>query len=222
METWHIVILLTLSILTQSQTLAANERVIDADTIEISGQKIRLSGIDAPELKQTCKDATDQIYNCGKEATEKLLKLLKSMPEYPIQCEFTGKDVYGRLIGDCRIKNININSWIVRNGWAIAYRKYSMKYVDEESFAKANTLGIWQGSFVKPWRWRKGRRLELKEESKKSGCSIKGNISSGGEKIFHTEAGKHYKRTKIAVNRGEKWFCSEEEAIKNGWRKSKQ
>ena len=129
MKNLSVIMFLTLSLLVQFQPLVANERIIDADTIEISGEKIRLSGIDAPELNQTCKDSSERVYKCGTEAKKKLSDLVKSMLGYPIKCHFTGKDTYGRLIGECSVKNININSWLVRNGWALAYRKYSKEYL---------------------------------------------------------------------------------------------
>ena len=221
MENSYVIIFLALFLMIQSLPLVANERIIDADTIEISGKKIRLSGIDAPELNQSCKDSSGQVYKCGKEAKKKLSDLVKSMLGYPIKCNFTGKDIYGRLIGECRVKNININSWLVRNGWAVAYRRYSEKYLADEGFAQSNALGVWQGSFIKPWRWRKGDRLNKNKEPKNS-CNIKGNISSSNEKIYHTPTGQDYSRTNVSLKKGEKWFCSEEEALSKGWRKSKR
>ena len=222
MKNLTVIMVLTLFLLVQSQPLVANERIIDADTIEISGEKIRLSGIDAPELNQTCRDSSERVYKCGTEAKKKLSGLVKSMLGYPIKCNFTGKDIYGRLIGECSVNNININSWLVRNGWAVAYRKYSEEYLDDEGFAQSNSLGIWQGSFIKPWRWRKGDRLGKKVELKKKGCNIKGNISSSDEKIYHTPNGQDYSRTKVSLQKGEKWFCSEKKALSEGWRKSKR
>ena len=197
-------------------------RIIDADTIELNGAKIRLGGIDAPERSQTCENQNAVIYNCGKQATQALKELIAKIPDKTITCDYTDKDKYGRLVGSCRIGNININGWLVENGWALAYRQYSKEYVENEKIAKLNKAGIWNGRFVEPWNWRKGGRLNPKITSAKDGCSIKGNISSSGEKIYHVEGGQYYNRTKITPKKGERWFCSEGDAKKNGWRKSKR
>ena len=76
-----------------------------------------------------------------------------------VQCQYTGKDFYSRFIGECSLGKININIWLVENGWALAYRKYSKKYVENENIAKSNRVGMWRGKFVEPWNWRRGKRL---------------------------------------------------------------
>ena len=126
-----------------SQSLFADLRILDADTIEISGNKVRLNGIDAPETSQRCKNGNQIFYNCGKMATTELKKLVSSMPDKAIKCTAIGTDEYGRIIGDCTIGQININSWLVRSGWALAYRNYSMKYVEDEEFARTSQNGVW-------------------------------------------------------------------------------
>ena len=200
----------------------AEVRVIDADTIEVNGNKVRLNGIDAPESGQNCEDAQNQSYKCGIKATEALKELLSSQDNMSLNCEFSGKDVYGRLIGECRLGSLNINAWLVQNGWALAYRKYSLKYIQYEKEAKINKAGIWSGKFIEPWNWRRGDRLRVANVEANNGCLIKGNISSSGEKIYHLKTGQYYQRTKISLSKGERWFCTEEEARKNGWRKSKR
>ena len=107
-------------------------RVIDADTIEVNGKNVRLNGIDAPESAQNCEDAQNQSYKCGIKATEALKELLSSHDNTSLNCEFSDKDVYGRFIGECRLGTLNINAWLVQKGWALAYRKYSLKYVQYE------------------------------------------------------------------------------------------
>ena len=92
-------------------------------------------------------------YKCGENSTNALKKKLK---DKKITCHIqTGKDIYKRFIGICFLQNQDINSWLVRNGYAIAYRRYSQKYVFDEVYAKENKLGIWQGSFVEPEKWRR-------------------------------------------------------------------
>jgi hypothetical protein len=112
---------------------------------------------------------------------------------------------------------------MVFNGWALAYRKYSTDYVGQEQAAQEARRGIWRGQFVLPWEWRRGKRLlTASAPDNATGCTIKGNISSSGEGIYHVPGGQYYDRTKINTAKGERWFCSEAEAVAAGWRKSKR
>ena len=112
---------------------------------------------------------------------------------------------------------------MVLNGWALAYRQYSLDYVGEETAAKGAQAGVWSGEFVPPWAWRRGERLQASTAPDSAGgCTIKGNISSSGERIYHTSDAQDYDRTKINTAKGERWFCSEAEAVAAGWRKSKR
>ena len=104
-------------------------RVIDGDTIDIEGQRIRLQGIDAPETFQTCI-ADDVAWHCGRHATAALVEFIDGSP---VSCEGEDTDRYGRTIAVCYVRGADIEAWLVRNGWAIAYRKYSLDYVDEET-----------------------------------------------------------------------------------------
>ena len=135
-------------------------KVVDGDTIKINSKKIRLYGIDAPEKKQKCKKTYLTIsfmsftkdYMCGEVSTQKLIKKINKQK---LNCNILDVDRYKRLIGECFKKNINLNSWMVSNGYAVAYRKYSRKYVTDEINAKKNKLGIWQGKFEMPWDYRR-------------------------------------------------------------------
>ena len=135
-------------------------KVVDGDTIKINSKKIRLYGIDAPEKKQKCKKTYLTIsfmsftkdYMCGEVSTQKLIKKINKQK---LNCNILNVDRYKRLIGECFKRNINLNSWMVSNGYAVAYRKYSKKYVSDEINAKNNKLGIWQGKFEMPWDYRR-------------------------------------------------------------------
>ena len=135
-------------------------KVVDGDTIKINSKKIRLYGIDAPEKKQKCKKIYLTIsfmsftkdYMCGEVSTQKLIKKINKQK---LNCNILDVDRYKRLIGECFKRNINLNSWMVSNGFAVAYRKYSKKYVSDEINAKNNKLGIWQGKFEMPWDFRR-------------------------------------------------------------------
>ncbi len=135
-------------------------KVVDGDTIKINSKKIRLYGIDAPEKKQKCKKTYLTIsfmsftkdYMCGAVSTQKLIKKINNQK---LNCNIIDVDMYKRLIGECFKRNINLNSWMVSSGYAVAYRKYSKKYVSDEINAKNNKLGIWQGKFEMPWDYRR-------------------------------------------------------------------
>ena len=148
-----------------SELIISGEAVItDGDTLKISSNKIRLSGIDAPEIKQTCKKifidfgffSLNKNYFCGELSKKELLKFTNN---HIIFCKVEDKkDFFGRYLGTCFKDKININSWLVKNGYAVAYRKYSKNYIEIEKIAKKNKKGIWQGDFLMPWEWRKNNK----------------------------------------------------------------
>ena len=138
-------------------------KIIDGDTIHINNKKIRLEGIDAPEIKQQCKKPFLKIsaiisyqfnknYSCGIMAR---IKLVEKINNSKVKCIVTSKDRYKRFIATCYKDNINLNKWMVRNGYAVAYKRYSKEYVRDEEYAKENKLGVWEGSFTMPEKWRK-------------------------------------------------------------------
>jgi endonuclease YncB( thermonuclease family) len=192
--------------------------VIDGDTLDIHGQRIRLHGIDAPESGQFCKKDGKQ-YRCGQRAA---LELADKIGRSTVRCEQRDIDRYKRIVAVCRLGNIDLNAWMVRQGWAIAYRQYSRDYVDDESAAQASKAGIWAGRFIEPSRWRRGDRpaVESAKEPAAASCQIKGNISRSGERIYHVPGARDYGPTRIDESKGERWFCSEDEARKAGWRRS--
>jgi len=195
-------------------------RVVDGDTLEITGTKIRMHGIDAPESKQSCL-ANGKTYRCGQKATVALSELIGSSV---VRCEGKDQDRYGRVIAVCFAGQTNLNASLVSQGWALAYRRYSMDYVGEETDAKTNKHGLWAGTFTAPWDWRRGKRIAAFQQPSTTvnGCEIKGNVSSNGSKIFHVPGGRYYEQTRIDEAKGERWFCSEAEAKVAGWRRSQQ
>jgi len=138
----------------RSEELSGQARVTDGDTIRIGNTRIRLHGIDAPESKQSCT-ADGQEWQCGSEATEALRNTINGKD---VVCSQKDKDRYGRIVAVCRVGATDINAWMVLNGWAVAYRRYSMDYVKDEGEAKRNKSGLWRGVFVMPWEWRRGTR----------------------------------------------------------------
>ena len=134
-----------------AKNIAGKAKVIDGDTIHIKKNKIRLHGIDAPESKQTCMVDTKEWF-CGRQSTKELKKFIK---DRVVKCKVNDIDIYNRFVAVCSIDTININQWMVKNGWAIAYRYYSNDYIVEEEFAKENKLGIWSSKFLEPYVYRK-------------------------------------------------------------------
>jgi endonuclease YncB( thermonuclease family) len=131
-------------------------RVIDGDTIEVGGKRIRLFGIDAPESKQTCT-VSGMAWACGQEAT---WALAYQLAEHWVTCQQRDIDRYKRIVAVCYIGGSHdVGADMVRNGWAlVAYRQYSQDYVAAEIAAQRYEIGIWRGEFVKPWEWRRSRK----------------------------------------------------------------
>ncbi len=130
--------------------------VIDGDTIEVHGQRIRLHGIDAPESRQLCR-LDGKPWQCGKDAAN---TLAGKIARRPVTCEDLGRGRHKRIIGRCTVAGEDLGAWMVLQGWALAYRWYSLDYADTEAEARAAQRGIWAGEFVKPWEWRRGKRLD--------------------------------------------------------------
>ena len=192
--------------------------VIDGDTIEVRGSRVRLHGIDAPESAQTCLD-NGKLWLCGQHASRALSERIAGRS---VDCKETAKDSYGRIVAVCLLGGTDLNAWMVAQGWALAYRRYSSAYAGEEASAKAARHGIWRGDFVAPWDWRAGIRNNRDRGRNTGECRIKGNIGRDGARIYHVPGGKYYERTRISPSKGERWFCSEAEARSAGWRKSRR
>ena len=134
--------------------IAGAPRVIDGDTLAIDGQRIRLHAIDAPEIKQLCR-RDGKPWRCGEDAASALEAFLGNRP---VSCEELDRDRYGRIIAKCAVDNVDLEGWMVSQGWAMAYRQYSTDYVPHELKARAAQRGIWGGEFTPPWEWRKRAR----------------------------------------------------------------
>ena len=126
--------------------------VIDGETLEIQNQRIKLWGVDAPELNQTCKNGQDAGYDCGKEAAAALSRWLTELQ--PVRCEPRGNDNSGNTIAICYTSTgDDIASWMVRNGYAVDWPKYSNGFYGvSEKQAQSNKSGIWQHNEAAPWK----------------------------------------------------------------------
>ena len=137
---------------TDVERISGSPRIVDGDTLVIDGTRIRLHGIDTPEAKQTCqRDGIDWL--CGQEASKALRDYVGGAE---LRCERIDTDRYGRMVAKCFMPDgTDIGEWMISNGWALAYRRYSKDYVDEETVAKAGRRGLWAGEFIEPWEWRR-------------------------------------------------------------------
>jgi|LNFM01.1.fsa_nt_gb endonuclease YncB( thermonuclease family) len=197
-------------------------RVVDGDTIEIDGTRIRLEGIDAPEGDQQCAsragDGKGSTWRCGQVATEELQRLVGRTP---VRCDSRGLDKYGRTLAICFSGATDVNAEMVRRGFAWAFVKYSSVYVAEEAEARTRGVGIWQAPTVTAWDHRAGRWAQARDTGPVKGtsgdCVIKGNITNGG-RIYHMPWSPWYEKVRIETTKGERWFCNENEAVAAGWR----
>jgi endonuclease YncB( thermonuclease family) len=127
-------------------------RVIDGDSFWRGEAEIRLSGIDAPEYRQTCKNKAGQDWNCGREAARALKQMIAGRD---VACEIRDTDRYERLVAVCKVGTLDLNGAMIRDGWAIGYGSAGLAYAAAETSARNAGRGIWQGDFERPQDWRK-------------------------------------------------------------------
>ena len=144
-------ILIILFIFNLSNVNAQELRIIDGDTIHLNGKKIRFSGIDTPELKQKC--IRNGVKNsCGITAKKLLTKVIGNNN---VDCVSEGQDQYNRILAECFVNNESLSVYLVRSGYAFAYKKYSKKFIKDEHYAKSKKKGMWSMKFDYPWNYRK-------------------------------------------------------------------
>lgn len=135
-------------------TIAGMATVVDGDTITVSGTRVRLHGIDAPEGAQACR-LGNREWACGTVSTAQLREFIGGSE---VRCAPTGMDRYGRTLARCQVRDTDLQSWMVVNGWAVAYSRYSRDYEPEQQQAQEQRLGIWQGHVDLPEDWRRANR----------------------------------------------------------------
>jgi endonuclease YncB( thermonuclease family) len=226
------------------ETALANEivgvpRIVDGDTVQIGASRVRLEGIDAPETDQLCLDGNGKRWTCGIEARDRLIRKAGSKVW---TCRTNSNDRYGRALATCEVEGSNINRWLVLEGWAVSFTRYSHTYDSDEVTARQGKAGLWSGAFIAPWDWRSrtkntiilgavsvpkdAQSILLSAASAADApipeCAIKGNITRKGECIYHLPGGRYYSTVKMDLSKGKRWFCSEAEAQAAGCRRSKQ
>ncbi len=190
--------------------------VVDGDTFDIGETRIRLHGIDAAEMSQRCRDAKGKEWRCGRSGARRLNELVAGKI---VNCEALDVDFTGRVVARCKVGKIDLGKELVEEGLAWAFVRYSSDYLNDEEIAKAKALGIWAGDAEPPWTYR-SHRWEVARQQAPKGCTIKGNISRSGEKIYHPPWSSTYAHTRVSLDKGERWFCSEEDARAAGFREA--
>ncbi|TJZ85601.1 thermonuclease family protein [Paracoccus hibiscisoli] len=191
---------------------AGAAEVVDADGLRLQGVVIRLHGIDAPEHDQTCQNAEGAIWRCGETATDRLAQMIA---DTMVTCRELDRDRYDRSVARCEAAGVDLAEAMVAEGLAWAYLRYSDTYAPVETVARQQGFGIWSGVNQPAWEYRAIRRADTSDAPE---CRIKGNISQSGDRIYHLPDSRSYAATRISEAKGERWFCSEEEARTAGWR----
>jgi endonuclease YncB( thermonuclease family) len=217
-------------------TFGAAARADDADTLTIDGTRYRLDGIDAPESDQSCLDANGELYPCGRTAIDALERFVAGRP---VRCADRGADSKhpDRRIGRCSVDRVDIQRWLVRQGWAINFEPYAQgRFKEDEAAARSDRIGMWRGCFVAPRNFRRWNthaaaplgsscppdavaRLFPDDPAMPPGCEIKGKLAVRAwpfAGIYHEPGCGGYRRTA----RVDRWFCTVEAAREAGFRRS--
>jgi len=197
-----------------AENASSRATVVDGDTLELSGQTVRLYGIDAPELGQFCLNGSSR-YRCGYEAA---LMLKKLVGNDTVHCRPTplDSDDTGQI---CSVELLDLAEAMLRRGYAVARPNALAVYRKAEQDAKQAKLGIWRGDFISPAEWRDGRRMQARSGDTSQVCDIKGIIGDKGDKVYLVTSDPEYEAIEIDQSRGERLFCSDDEAELAGWRR---
>lgn len=209
-----------LSLMTSGMAMAAEisgrAQVLDGDTLQISSVLIRLHGIDAPEYDQTCNEPDGREWRCGEASALRLEALIEGRS---IRCVARDRDRFGRIVATCYVERQDLGAKLVDEGLAWAFTEYTDKYSGVEANAKTSQIGLWRHPTTTAWDFRKQDRPTADPTVPLDpNCAIKGNTNAAGSRLYHVPGSRWYKRTKINPARGQRWFCSEEEARAAGWR----
>lgn len=233
-------LILLLPSVAQAAEITGTAKVHDGDRVQIGHSRIRLGGVDAPSTDQLCINTAAERWTCGIAARDALIKHTegKSWTCHPRQAA----DRRGRVVARCEVDGEDIQKWLVRSGWALAYARFSHDYDADQAAAREAKAGMWQGAFIAPWDWRvrnkktpilgamkppeHARNILLAsasgEVAPSPDCTIKGNVNSAGECIYHKPTSRWYAQIKMKISKGTRWFCSVEEAEAAGCRETRR
>jgi endonuclease YncB( thermonuclease family) len=219
--------------------LSGVPKIHDGDQVQIGSTKIRLGGIDAPSVDQLCLNTKGERWTCGVAARDELAHHVENKSW---TCHVERTDRRGRAVARCEVDGEDIQKWMVKSGWALAYVRFSHDYDADEKAAREAKAGMWQGAFIAPWDWRiRNKKTVILGAAKPpetasaillasaSGsvapspdCTIKGNVNRSGECIYHTPASRWYAKIEMKISKGTRWFCSVDEAEAAGCRETKR
>jgi endonuclease YncB( thermonuclease family) len=232
-------LLLLLPSLAHAADITGIPRIREGDQIQIGNTRMRLGGIDAPSVDQLCLNTKGERWTCGVAARD---ELIRHADKKPWTCHLRQTDRRGRTVARCEVDGEDIQKWMVKSGWALAYVRFSHDYVADEKAARDAKAGMWQGAFIAPWDWRvRNKKTAVLGAAKKppnanaillasaSGsvapspdCTIKGNVNRSGECIFHTPKSRWYAKIEMKISKGTRWFCSVDDAEAAGCRETRR
>ena len=230
-------ILSLLPVLAQAAEITGVPRIREGDHIQIGNSRIRLGGVDAPSSDQLCLNHSGERWTCGVAARD---ELIKHADNKVWTCHGRQTDRRGRTVARCEVDGEDIQKWMVKTGWALAYVRFSHDYEADEKAAREAKAGMWQGAFIAPWDWRaRNKKTTILGAAKApenastillasaSGpvapspdCTIKGNVNRSGECIYHTPKSRWYTQIQMKISKGTRWFCSVEDAEAAGCRET--
>src|ERR1700686_3536590 len=233
------ILVLLLPTLVEAADITGVPKIREGDQIVIGNSRIRLGGIDAPSVDQLCLNHQGERWTCGVAARD---ELIKHADNKSWTCHVRQTDRRGRLIARCEVDGEDIQKWLVRGGWALAYTRVSHDYEADEKAAREAKAGMWQGAFIAPWDWRiRNKKTTILGAAKPppnahaillasaSGsvapspdCTIKGNVNGSGECIYHKPTSRWYAQIRMQISKATRWFCSVEEAEAAGCRETKR
>jgi endonuclease YncB( thermonuclease family) len=197
--------------------LTGRATAVSGDLIRVNNQLIHLAGIEAPEPKQPCFKGNGKRWNCGASARTALEKIVRGKT---VACTASGQDGDGRALASCRVNDVDISETLVRGGHVFAASGLFASYSTAESQAQSEQIGVWQGDTVRPKEW----RAQIWEDAKRiapEGCPIKG-YARASDRVYTMPWSHDYHGAKVRTVKGDRWFCSEDEARAAGFKLSSQ
>jgi hypothetical protein len=190
-------------------------------------------------VDQLCLNNSGERWTCGVAARDELIKHTENKIW---TCHVRRVDRRGRQVARCEVDGEDIQKWMVQSGWALSYARFSHDYDGDEKAAREAKAGMWQGAFIAPWDWRvRNKKTTILGaarppanahailQASASGsvapspdCTIKGNVNSSGECIYHKPTSRWYAKIKMQIAKGTRWFCSAEEAEAAGCRETRR
>jgi endonuclease YncB( thermonuclease family) len=233
------IMMLSLPALAEAADISGMAKIREGDQLQIGSSRIRLGGIDAPSVDQLCLNNNGERWTCGVAARDELIRHTENKSW---TCHGERTDRRGRIVARCEVDGEDIQKWLVKSGWALAYTRFSHDYEADEKAAREAKAGMWQGAFIAPWDWRiRNKKTAILGAAKPppnahailmasaSGpvapspdCTIKGNVNGAGECIYHTTRSRWYAQIKMQISKGTRWFCSVEEAEAAGCRETRR